>query len=160
MRKLWIIICVLAMPCVASAQSNQAWENLSTLQAGQKIQVVETNSKKESGTFVSVSDTAISVQGKAGARTIDKKDVRSVKLMKHAHRLRNTLVLGGVGAGVGAGIAAGASPGKCGPSTPYCVNPLSKGAYAGIGAVVGLVGGAIVGALWPSHQTVYHAKAQ
>ena len=148
------------MPCVASAQSNQAWENLSTLRAGEKIQVVETNSKKDSGTFVSVSDTAISVQEKAGAQTIDRKDVRSVKLRKRAHRLRNTLILGGVGAGVGAGIGAGASRGQCGPSTPYCVNPLPKGFYAGVGAVIGFVGGAVVGALWPSHKTIYHAKAQ
>lgn len=153
MRKLWIIICVLAMPCVASAQSNQAWENLSTLQAGQKIQVVETNSKKESGTFVSVSDTAISVQGKAGARTIDKKDVRSVKLTKQVYRLRNTLIWAGVGAGAGAGIGAASYS----PPSGFLGG---RGAHAAIGAVVGFVGGAIVGALWPSHTTVYHAKAQ
>jgi len=154
MRKLWVLVCVLGMPCVASAQSNQAWENLSTLQAGEKIQVVETNSKKDSGTFVSVSDTAISLQEKAGAQTIQRKDVRSVKLMKHAHRLRNTLIGAGVGAGAGAGIGA-ASYHPC-----NCFIDLGRGGQAAIGAVIGFVGGAVVGVLLPSHKTVYRAKAQ
>jgi len=138
------------MPCVASAQSNRAWENLSTLQAGEKIQVVETNSKKESGTFVSVSDTAISLQEKAGAQTIERKNVRSVKLMKHAHRLRNTLIGAGVGfgAGLGIGVARESS------------DVLSHAENRLLGGGIGLVGGAVVGALLPSHETVYRAKAQ
>ena len=58
------------------------------LHAGQKIQVVEMNSKKHSGTFVNVSDTAISYQKTASAQTIQKQDVRSVKLMENKFRLR------------------------------------------------------------------------
>jgi hypothetical protein len=103
MRKFWILVCVLGMPCVASAQ----WENLNTLQAGQRIQVVEVNSKKDSGTFLGISDKTISLQGKSGEQTIQRQDVRSVKFMENKHRLRNTLIGATVGAGAGAGISVG-----------------------------------------------------
>src|SRR5580700_4719357 len=99
MRKLLFLICALEMSCVAWAQSNPAsWKNLNMLQAGDKIQVVETSSKKISGTFLSVSNQAISLQGKTGQETIPMEDVHSVKLMVAQHRLRNTLIGAGVGA--------------------------------------------------------------
>jgi len=144
MRKFWILACLLGMPCVVSAQ----WENLNTLQVGQKIQVLE-NSKKESGTFLSVSDKDISLQGKSGTQTIHRQDVRSVKLMENKHRLRNTLIGAAVGAGVGAGISAAAwePHGYAG----------GRGTGAAVGAVIGAAGGAVVGALWPAHETIYRA---
>jgi hypothetical protein len=151
MRNFWILVCVLGMPCVASAQ----WENLNTLQAGQKIQVVE-NSKKGSGTFLSVSDKGISLQGKSGAQTIQRQDVRSVRLMENKHRLRNTLIGGAVGAGAGAGIGAAAYQ-PCSPTNSFCVGPGGRGLPTAVGAVIGAVGGAVVGALWPSHETIYKA---
>jgi hypothetical protein len=153
MRSPWILILALGMPCVSSAQ----WQNLNTLHAGQKIQVVEMNSKKDSGTFLKVSDQTISLQGKSGERTILRKDVSSVKLMENKHRLRNALIGGAVGAGVGAGIGAVAYQ-PCSPSNSFCLNPGGRGLPAAIGAVVGLAGGAVIGALWPSHKTVYSAK--
>jgi hypothetical protein len=123
-------------------------ENLNTLQAGQKIQVIET-SKKDSGTFLSVSAKEISLQGKSGAQTIQRQDVRSVKLIENKHRLRNTLIGAAVGAGAGAGISAAAwePHGFAG----------GRGTGAAVGAVIGAVGGAVVGALWPSHETIYKA---
>jgi hypothetical protein len=151
MRKFWILACVLGMPCVVSAQ----WENLNTLQAGQKIQVVQT-SKKDSGTFLSVSDREISLQGKSGAQKIPRQDVRSVKLMANKHRLRNAAIGGAVGAGVGAGIGAAAYR-SCTPAQSFCIDPIGRGGEAGIFAIVGFAGGALVGALWPSHETIYRA---
>ena len=144
MRIFWILACLLAMPSVASAQ----WEILNTLQAGQKIQVLQT-SKKDSGTFLSVSDKEISLQGKSGTQSIHRQDVRSVKLMENKHRLRNTLIGAAVGAGAGAGISAAAwePRGFAG----------GRGTGAAVGAVIGAVGGTIVGALWPSHETIYKA---
>jgi len=144
MRIFWILACLLAMPSVVSAQ----WENLNTLQAGQKIQVLQT-SKKDSGTFLSVSDKEISLQGKSGTQSIHRQDVRSVKLMENKHRLRNTLIGTAVGAGAGAGISAAAwePRGFAG----------GRGTGAAVGAVIGAVGGTIVGALWPSHETIYKA---
>ncbi|HXW54574.1 MAG TPA: hypothetical protein VEJ67_02410 [Candidatus Cybelea sp.] len=151
MRKLSLLICVLGMPFASSAQSQPgSWENLSRLQAGDRIQVVEMNSKKVSGIFSSASDTEISLQGKEGQEVIPRQDIRSVKLMKNAHRFRNTLIGTAVGAGVGAGIAAGAweNRGFLG----------GKGVGAAMGAALGSLAGAVVGALAPSHDTIYRTK--
>jgi hypothetical protein len=144
MLKFWILACLLGMPCVVSAQ----WGNLNALQAGQKVQVVQT-SRKDSGTFLSVSDKEISLQGKSGPQTIQRQDVRSVKLMANKHRLRNSLIGAGVGAGAGAGISAAAwePRGFAG----------GRGTGAAVGAVIGAVGGAIIGAAWPGHETIYRA---
>jgi hypothetical protein len=169
MRKHLFLICVLAMPCASWAQSNPAsWENLNTLQAGEKIQVVEINSKKVSGTFVNVSDAAISLQEKASQEMVQRQDVRSVKLRKHQHRLRNTLLGAAIGFGAGAGIGAATyhKPQPCAPlpvlGFGVCLNGLgdSRGVHAAVGAAIGLVGGTVVGAVWPSHKTIYRVKSQ
>ena len=111
MRLTILALCVLGMPCLSSAQAAaSSWANLSTLQSGQKIQVVQINSNKVSGTFLNVSDSGITLQEKAGEKTIERPDVRSVRLMKNKHRLRNTLLGAGIGAGAGAGIGAASYP--------------------------------------------------
>src|ERR1017187_5419709 len=146
MRKILLLICALGITCSSWAQADQAsWANLSALQAGQKIQIVDANSKKHSGTFVNVSDTAVSYKETAGEQTVQKQDVRSVKLMENKHRLRNTLIGGAVGAGTGAGIGAAWHPndGFFGP-----------GIYVAVDAAIGFVGGVVVGVLWPSHNTI------
>jgi hypothetical protein len=158
MQKILLLISVLQIPCALWAQTNQSsWTNLSALHAGQKIQVVEMNSKKHSGTFVIVSDTAITYQEPTGERAIQHQNVRSVNLMKNNHRLRNTLIGAGVGGGVGAGIGA-ATFSPC-SSQSFCIQPGGRGLPAGIGAVVGLVGGAVVGAFLPTHKTIYRVTS-
>lgn len=150
MRKLMLLVFVLGIPCSSWAQGGQAsWESLNALHAGDKIQVAEMNSKVVSGTFVSYSDTAISLQERSGQQTIQKQDVGSVKLTKNKQRLRNTLIGAGVGAGAGAGTGAGTweNRGFLG----------GKGVGAAVGAVIGAIAGAVVGALVPSHHTVYRA---
>jgi len=122
---------------------------LSRLQPGQQIQVDEMNAKKHSGAFVNVSDSAISFRESGSEQTVPMQDVRSVKLAKGNHRLRNTLVDAGIGAGAGAGITAAAS--KSGD--------WFRGDAIALGAVIGGVAGAVVGVLLPSHDTVYRAPA-
>jgi hypothetical protein len=108
-RNLGILLCILGMPSFVSARGNQAvWENLNTLQPGQKIQILEMTSKIHSGTFLYVSGTAISLEEKDGEQTIQRQDVRIVKFSKRARHLRNALIVGAAGAGVGAGIGAAA----------------------------------------------------
>lgn len=144
MRKSLFLICVLGFTCASWGQSGQAsWANLSTLHAGQKIQIVDVKLKTHSGTFVSVSDAAISYQDSAGEQTVQKSDVGSVKLMKSKHRLRNTLIGGLVGAGAGAGITA-ASWEKHGFLG-------GRGVGTEVGAVIGFLGGTVVGVLLSSH---------
>ena len=146
------------IPCALLAQAKQtSWSDLSGLQPGQRIQVVGMTSKKHSGNFVSVSDTAISYRETTGEQSIPKQDVLSVKLMENKHRLRNTLIVAGVGAGVGAGI--GAALHKPCSSQSFCLDIGGAALPAGIGAVLGGVGGAIVGFLLPSHSTIYQVSS-
>jgi hypothetical protein len=146
-------MCILALPSISFAQSKQAsWSNLTGLHSGQKIQIIGTDSKKLSGTFVSFSDTAISFHAASGDQTIQKLNITNVKLMENHHRLRNTAIGAGVGGGVGAGI--GAAAGSCSTKNLGCF-PNSRAIGAGIFGIIGLLGGAVVGALLPSHVTMY-----
>lgn len=157
MRKVLVLIGFLGISCASWAQTeNPSWAQLSSLHTGEKIQIVEMNSTKHSGTFAGFSDRAISYQDKADERSIERKDVRSVKLMKNIHRLRNTLVLGGVGAGIGAGIGAATYHPCSAPS--FCLDIGGRALPTAAGAAVGLLGGLITGALLPSHQTIYSIK--
>jgi hypothetical protein len=152
MRRIFFWACVFAFPCAALAQSSQAvtqWENLGTLHPGQKIQVIDTSHKKHSGAFASFSDQAVKIEEKNETETIQKADVSNVSVPGQ-HRLRNVLLLGGLGAGVGAGIGAGAGSNK---------NTIGgRGPMAAFCGAIGLVGGAVVGALLPSHKTIYRAN--
>jgi hypothetical protein len=148
-------MCILGISCAGMAQGKStSWENLKTLRAGDKIQVASMNSAKVTGDFVAVSDAAISMQGKAGPLTIQKQDVTSIRLMKNKHRLRNALIVGGIGAGVGAGIGA-ATFHPCPPTQAFCFQIGGRAVPAGLGAVIGLLGGATIGALSTEHETVY-----
>ena len=151
-----VILCVLGISSTSFAKGDKSsWANLSSLQAGEMVQVVESNSRKVSGTFVNYSDISLTLNESSGSQTIQKQDVRSVKLVKRSHRLRNTLLFGAVGAGAGAGIGAAAYK-SC---TAFCIGSFNRGESAGIGAVLGFVGGVVVGALWPSHKTIYEAPS-
>ena len=166
MRTIVLLICILGLPCAALAQTNQAsWAILSGLQLGQSIQVIDSSSKKHSGTFMSVSDTAISLRVTAGEQSIQKQDVRTVKLMANKRRARNTLVGGAVGGSIGAGVGAiiGAAAHKgCAPGA-FCFDVIGEGGSAGIGAVTGFLGGVVtggvIGALVPSHTTIYDVSS-
>ena len=154
---LFLIFCS-GIPCALVAQANQAsWSDLSGLQPGQRIQVVGMTSKKHSGNFVSISDTAISYRETNGQQSIPKQEVLSVKLTEHKHRLRNTLIVTGVGAGVGAGLGAALHKGCS--SQSFCLDIGGAALPAGIGAVLGGVGGAVVGFLLPSHSTIYRVSS-
>jgi hypothetical protein len=149
MRKLLLLICALGISCVSLAQgSSDSWKSLNMLRVGDKVQVVKLNSKKISGTFLSLTHTGISLQSKTGQQTIEMEDVRTVKLMVAQHRWRNTLIGGGIGAGAGAGVGAATS---C--SSGECT--FGRGVGIAIGAVAGLVPGALAGAFVPTHNTIY-----
>ena len=153
MRKILFGVCLLLVSSTLWAQSTMAsWDNLRSLQPGEKIQVAAANAGKVTGGFVSVSDAAISVQIKGAPTAIQRQDVRSVRLMKNKHRLRNALIGGGIGAGAGGGISAAAweKGGFLG----------GKGAGAAVGAVIGGVGGLIVGVFLPSHAKIYDASSR
>ena len=158
MQKILLLLVVLSLPCVSLAQANPtAWTNLNSLHSGQKIQIIDTASKKYSGTFINVSDASIAFAETSGQQNLLKPDVRTVKLMQNKHRLRNSLIIGAVGAGIGAGI--GAATHKGCSSQSFCLDIGGKALPAGIGAVIGGIGGLTVGALLPSHETIYNITA-
>jgi hypothetical protein len=150
MRNLLLLTCVLGIVCCAStAQTNQpALAKLGALKPGEKIQIVETNSKKHTGAFESVSESAIAIRETAGEGSVPLQDVRSVKLITK-RRLRNTLIGLGVGGGAGAAIGAG-----IGPSNGFIIG---KGYSALFVGALGAIGGTVVGVLLPTHETVYTA---
>ncbi len=159
MQRLSFLTCILAVSCTLPAQGQQgSWENLNTLKPGEQIQVRLMKAAKVTGTFLNVTDTAISVQAEAGPQTILRQDVRSVKRMKSKHRLRNTLILAGVGAGIGAGIGA-AEHHSCSSTQTFCFDIGGRSLPAGIGAVAGLFGGGAIGALLPAHETIYSVSS-
>ena len=117
MRKLLAAMCILLVSSTSWAQNkSSSWDNLRTLQAGEKIQVRAFKSKKITGDFLNVSDTAMQVQSEEGSQTIQRQDVRSVKLAKpvlgvHSSFDRAMVLLDDVQIGsVGGGTGCGASP--------------------------------------------------
>ena len=151
-RKALFLICVLAVSRGAIAQNDQgSWANLGGLHTGQKIQIVELSSKKHTGDFESISDSAILIKESGGESSIQKQDVRSVKLMRSNRRLRNTLIGAGVGAGAGAAIggAAWESHGFLG----------GKATGAAVCAGIGGLSGIIIGALLPTDKTIYKVSS-
>jgi hypothetical protein len=164
MRNIFLLICVLGIHFAALAQKNQTpWAILSGLLPGQNIRVIDSSSKKHTGTLIGVSETAISMQLATGERSIQRSDVRRVQIMANKRRARNTLVGGAVGGGIGAGVGAiiGAATHKgCSPG-PFCLDLIGTGGSAGIGAAAGflsgVIAGGIIGALVPSHTTIYDA---
>jgi hypothetical protein len=151
MRNTIALALLLGISCASFSQTKQAsWATLSGLKPGQQIQIVEITSKKHSGTFESASDSAISIREASGEASIQKQDVRSVKL-KSKRRLRNTLIGLGVGAGGGAAIGA-----AIGPSNGWIIG---KGYTALFVGVIGAVSGTAVGALLPTHDTVYQVSS-
>jgi hypothetical protein len=157
MRKLLFLTCILAVSCMARAQGTaSSWGNLNTLRDGEKIQVREMNKAKVTGTFLNFTEETISVQAEAGPQTIQKRDVRTIKRMKTKHRWVNSLLLAGAGAGIGYGI--GRSQYHPCPSTQQFCLDIAGDVPGDVSAIVGFLGGGVVGALIPVHQTVYNAS--
>jgi hypothetical protein len=126
------------------------------LHAGQRIEIIETNLKRHAGTFSTVTDESIQLR-EGGDVGIKREDVMRVTLLDKSHRLRNALVFGAVGAGIGAGIGAAAT--RCSNSSGglnFC--GIGRGAVVGVATMIGLAGGAGIGAAIPSHPTIYRIE--
>jgi hypothetical protein len=158
MRKVALACFLILTPCSLDAQDKKGdWNALYGLSSGEKIELVETGMKRHVGTFSTVTEEVIQMREGSNDIGIRKENVARVTLLDKSHRLRNALILGFVGAGAGAGIAAAAS--RCSNSnTSFNLCGLGRGAEVAIGAVVGLTGGAGIGAAIPSHPTIFRAE--
>lgn len=150
MRIMLQVLGILALTCASTSLGGQSsWTSLNGLNAGQKLQVIEKNSTIHSGTFLSVSDSAITFREGNGERSVQKPDVRSVKL-QNQRRLRNVLI----GAGVGGGACAVFGAGTAGDR-----GFISRPAAAAVGGLLGAIVGAPVGLVISTHNTVYSAAS-
>ena len=152
MRKAALAFFLILIPCSLRAQDKKGdWQALYGLHSGEKIEVVETGMKKHVGTFSTVTEEAIQLREGSNDVGIPKENVVRVTVLDKSHRLRNALIFGAAGAGTGAGIAAAAA--RCSSSDFLCF----RGIAIGLGGVVGLAGGAGIGAAIASHPTIYRA---
>jgi len=151
------LLTLILIPCSLRAQDKRSdWKALYDLRSGEKIELVETGMKKHVGAFGTVTEEALQMREGSSDIGIPKENVARVTVLDKSHRGRNALILGVVGAGAGAGITAAAS--RCSNSTgSFNLCGIGRGAEVAIGALVGLVGGAGVGAAIPSHPTIYRA---
>ena len=132
-----------------SSQNN--WDNLKELRTGQKIEVVDSNMKTHSGTFVSASDQAISLRAGKGVESVLRGNVVRVSVRDNSHRSRNMLLAAGVVGGIAlipSAIVLGQQSNE-GNSCAGCVAAIA----AGFG------GGAALGAI-PTNRTIYRANAK
>ena len=154
MRNAALLCSLILIPCSLRAQEKKSdWKALYGLHSGEKIELIETGMKKHVGTFSTVTEEAIQIREGSTDVGIPKENVARVTVLDKSHRLRNSLLFGAVGAGAGAGIGAAAT--RC--SSPNSYTGCWRDVAAGIGAVVGLLGGAGLGAAIPSHPTIYRA---
>jgi hypothetical protein len=85
-----------AQPSAASS----AWNIVGAVGQGHKIRV-ETPARKYTGTFVGISDSAISLQSESGQVSVPKGDVMRIYSQSRSNRIRNTLIGAGIGAAIG-----------------------------------------------------------
>jgi len=104
---------VLMLSITAGAQAQEeSWDNLRSLRAGEKIQVVDQKLKSQTGTFVSVSDEAISLRVNQDEISVQRADVLRVSSSEGMGRGKHTLIglaVGGVGGLDDVGVEPGVS---------------------------------------------------
>ena len=131
---------------VARAQENR-WQNLAQVKAGKQVDVIDTHLKKYTGKFVSFSETDLTLLVNSQQINIARDQVYRVTAAGQ-NRKRNVLLGLAIGAGAGLGLGVALME--------------REGGYAGAvaGTGVGFAGiGAGIGAVVPSHKTVYRAEA-
>jgi hypothetical protein len=135
----------------ADIEGQTSWAILGSVRVGQKIQVVEMNNKKHTGNFLSTTDSAITFTEGKSERSLQKVDVRSVKL-RGQRRMRNVLI--GLGAGAGSMALIGGV--ACAPEGSDW-----GWACAAAGGLLGAAVGMPIGALIPTGDAVvYIAEPQ
>jgi hypothetical protein len=126
------------------AQQSQ-WQNLSQIQPGARIQVVENSLKSTPGKFVGYSENGLTLRVDAKEVVIPKDQVYRVSV-SGKNRLRNVLIGLAIGAGAGAGLGAAANR----VVNDAAMVPSAAAALGGVGAGVG--------ALCPAAKSVYRAE--
>jgi hypothetical protein len=142
-----LLLLVAGLGWAKSSQDN--WDNLKELRPGEKIEVVDSDMKTFNGTFVSVSDEAITLRAGKGEKSVLRAKVVRISVRDHSHRTRNVLL----GSGLIGGVALI-------PSVIFLEINSNEG--NGCGACVaaiaaGFGGGAALGTI-PGNRTIYRVN--
>ena len=150
----FIFIILTLLPSIVFGQSMEhAWDNLSRLRAGQKIEVVDMKLRPIAGRFTAFSEHAISLRVGNDQISIHRSDVLSVKNRESSHRARNVLL--GLAMGAAGGLAIGAIKGATYHEEGE--TPVFLLVWTPVGAGIG---GAVGAALPTWKVTVYRARAR
>lgn len=148
-----VLVCTIlgALPVFAAAedQPERSWENLRVLHEGDRIEIVGESSGGSKGTFVELTEQAISIKVNEEIRKVSRFDVQRIKSRERSRRGRNAIIgaLIGAGAGLVAGLVSGASYHESGET----------GLFLLITMPIGVGAGAAVGASLPSYPTIYRS---
>ena len=140
------VLCLVSQPGFARGKQD-SWDNLTSLRAGEQVEVVDLQSVSTHGTFVSFSEDKIVLQVNGAETSVPRASVQRV-VSHQPHRLRNAALGAAIGVGVGLAIA-----------IPVWVSEGAT-AYPGIlGPIIGGGAGAGIGAALPlGSRTVYRVK--
>jgi hypothetical protein len=141
---------------LGQATDAASWQNLSRLAPGQSIAVTTKKGESLKGTFVTVSEGAISLERKHQSIAVPRAEVARVSL--RSSKQRQYMLIGlGVGAGAGAGIGAGMGESLANESGGDFRN--LKPAVIAVVCAIGAGVGALVGSwLGGRGATVYRAQ--
>ena len=135
------LFCYFPLSCIAApVSSTNDWDTLSRLKTGQVLHVVLKDAKVYEGKFQAFTGESIRLLNGEQNRTFLKSDVLRISTKKPGHRRRNALI--GTGAGSATGLAIGAATTHEGE--------WMRGIGIGLGAAVGAIGGAALGAVIPT----------
>ena len=146
-RALLVLLLISGFDFAQSPQHN--WDNLKELRPGQKIQVVDSTMKTLNGSFVSVSDEALSLVVGKSQESVPRANVVRISVRDTSHRARNILLASGIVGGI-----------ALIPSAIILEQQSNEGNSCGacVAAIVaGFGGGAAAGAI-PGSRTVYRAN--
>jgi hypothetical protein len=156
-----LLLSVALLPALAAAQrpsrpqppAGSDWQHVQALPAGASI-IVKARKSHAGCKLKSVdADSVTCVHGKD--LVFQRVDIVSIRI---PHRGRSTLVGMALGAGVGALIGAATGSPSCKGQTSFCLDIVSRGDLAAIGAVgVGALGAIAGGATDFTRSTVYRA---
>jgi hypothetical protein len=154
------LVIIGALGTAAQAQDRHDWQSLAQLQAGDRIRL-----SLRTGPVTAAFQNWTPQQVTAGTVAAKREDVIKIERYRPGGWGRGkTAAIGaaiGLGVGFGGGFAVGAATGGCRSGEFLCFSRSTTGAIVGgIGAAIGLVTGATIGALFPRHpkELIYSAK--
>jgi len=142
---------VLAMSMLAAVTAFGAeWDSVARITEGQKIEVKLRDGAELKGTFVSATAESIAIRYKSGERSVDRVNVRQVRVYDPGRRTLRGVLWTAIGAGAGAGFGFAICPG--------CANEGAGAKYVGPAVAIGAAGGGVLGFLASPYKTIYKVK--